>query len=55
MSLFARVAKTASRTMIRRFHVEQKGIPGSVCWIVFVVWMMSLQEGYRSRYRSGLG
>lgn len=29
MSLFARVAKTASRTMVRQFHVEQKGIPGA--------------------------
>ena len=30
MSLLARVTKTASRTMIRQFHVEQKGIPGAV-------------------------
>ena len=36
MSLFARVVKTASGTMIRRFHVEQKGMPGAVCRIEFV-------------------
>ena len=45
MTLFARVAKTASRTMVRQFHVEQRGIPGAVGKFVYVV-TVSLDEGY---------
>jgi len=45
MTLFARVAKTASRTMVRQFHVEQRGIPGAVGKFVYVV-TVSLGEGY---------
>jgi len=33
MTLFARAAKTASGAVIRRLHIEQKGIPGAVRWI----------------------